>query len=85
MTLVALAIVAGAGGAFASKKMRAACEAEQQYRYSSAAGFQPVSDTYYCLQGGAGNNCTYYLSSVVPRIYTVCVFGVYTDPGLNSY
>lgn len=80
-TLVLTALVCGTIGAMAFEKVKAPCEAEQQYRYSSTAGFQPVSNTYYCAQVGVGNNCTYYKSSEVPAVYTVCVVGVYTDPG----
>lgn len=80
-TLVLTALVCGTLGAMAGKKTKAICEQEQQYKYSSTAGYQPVSDDYYCLQGGASQYCTYYISKYVPVTYTVCVYGVYTDPG----
>jgi len=79
MTLVALAIIVGTAGAFASKSMRAVCEQEQQYFYSSAAGYQPAYyPYYYCIQGGSGIYCTYYISKVAPITYTVCTYGTYT-------
>lgn len=79
-TLVLTALVCGTFGAMAFKKTKAICEQEQQYKYSSAAGYQPVSDDYYCVQGGAGLYCTYYISKFAPLTYTVCTYGTYTDP-----
>jgi hypothetical protein len=79
-TLVLAAIVFGTLGAMAGKKFKAVCEQEQQYMYSSAAGYQPVSNDYYCITGGSGIYCTYYISKVAPITYTVCTYGTYTDP-----
>lgn len=76
MTLVALAIVAGTLGAYATQKISAPCETVQQYTYVSGMGYVPVADGYYCLNGSA-NTCTYWLSNTAPVTYTACTIGLY--------
>ncbi len=76
--LTLLVAVAGAAGAIASKKLKAPCEDLQQYTYVSGMGYITVSNDYYCVNASA--NCTYYLSNTAPVTYTVCTWGLYTDP-----
>lgn len=77
--LTLLVAVAGAAGAIASKKLKAPCENEQQYTYVSGMGYIMASDDYYCINGSSAN-CTYYLSNTAPLTYTVCTWGLYSDP-----
>lgn len=77
-TFVVVAAVLSIGGAFASNKWKAACEIQQQYIYTSGLGYVPVSEDYYCYQ--VPNVCTYYISTYVPEVYSICAYGTYIDP-----
>lgn len=79
MTLVALAIVAGTLGAYASKAITNPCESAQQFYFIPGFGYVLAPYWYYCLNGSSAN-CTYYITDTAPFIkYTVCTIGLYGE------
>lgn len=78
MMMVALGLLLGTVGAFASNKLKAPCEELQQYTYVSGMGYVTVSEDYLCINGSS-NNCTYWLSNTAPMTYTVCAWGLYMN------
>jgi hypothetical protein len=82
LTIIAIAIVGSVGGAFASKKRCALCEAYTQY-HKVNGGYEEAGDfgyDYGCWQL-SGNTCTWYKPDPVnqPDYYAPCRSGVYDN------
>ena len=77
LVFIALALLAGIGGAVASRPDNA-CEAYPQY-YWTGASYQPVQGTYgigwYC-EWNPGSTCTYYRPSM-SQPFQGCMVGSY--------
>lgn len=78
LVLIALALVAGIGGAFATQP-DPGCEGAQQY-YWNGAGYVAITGTYgvtwYC-EYDAGITCTYYRPNPMQPVYHACRLGIY--------
>jgi hypothetical protein len=78
LVLIALALVAGIGGAFAMQP-DPGCEYSPQY-YWNGAGYVPVSGgygvTWYC-EYDPSFNCSFYRPNPMQPVYAPCRIGVY--------
>lgn len=79
LVFIALALVAGIGGAFATQP-DPGCVGAQQY-YWSGSGYVPISgvygDTWYCAFD-PGVTCSYYRPNPMQPVYAACRLGIYT-------
>lgn len=77
LAFVLAAITIGISAAYANKKTKSICEAEQQYYYLSGVGYVEVVDGGYYCSTSTTSYCTYYMTSANPITYTVCDLGIY--------
>jgi hypothetical protein len=79
LAFIATAILAGVGGAFATKPC-VGCEVATQYGYTGSSYFQvgQFGVDYDCLP--SAGNCTYYRPDPIghPGVYAPCRTGSYT-------
>jgi hypothetical protein len=78
LVFIALALVAGIGGAFASRPDNG-CEYAQQYVYNGS-GYMAISGeygvTWYC-EYAESTNCSYYRPNPMQPVYAPCRLGYF--------
>jgi hypothetical protein len=78
LLFIVIALVAGIGGAMASKAENA-CEGYQQY-YWTGSSYQPLLGEYgiswYC-EYGSSSSCTFYKPNPAQPVYYSCMLGMF--------
>jgi hypothetical protein len=78
LVFIAIALVAGIGGAFATRP-DPGCEGTQQY-YWGGGGYVPIQGqygvTWYCISDPSVT-CSYYRPNPMNAVYVACRIGLY--------
>lgn len=80
--MFAIALLIGVTAPFARKNHRAACLDDQLYIKVGSAYQAVFIGEYYCTYTPS-QICTYYRSSAVPLVYTLCEYGIYNASSLK--